>query len=96
MGDGEDDPPFAALGELYDELFAYDDDEHGDVSVTHLELEVCLVAYRSGLLVREDFAADRSMHMESVPREKVLELWKACAEGDVHRLDSEPWKPGYR
>ena len=29
--------------------------------------------------------------MTGVPRTKVLELWQALAQGDLERINSEPW-----
>lgn len=95
MGDGEVNPPLKALARLYDELHEAVDAEHVDVAVEHIESETCLIAYRSGLLVREDLATDRTRHLKDVPRDQVLELWKALAGGDLERIDREPWKDGY-
>ncbi len=96
LGDGEWDPPLGALEALYDELREHpEDEEHGDVSVGHLESEESLSAYRSGLLVRESMATNETRHMANVPKSKVLDLWRALAQGDIATLDREPWKPGH-
>ena len=96
LGHGETDPPLESLESLYEELSSsLDELEHGDVSVGHVELEECLVAYRSGLLGRESFASDRTRHLKNVSREKVLELWRALSRGDMATIDSEPWCEGY-
>jgi hypothetical protein len=34
-------------------------------------------------------------HMVSVPRAKVIELWRKLAGGDIQEVDSEPWQMGY-
>jgi hypothetical protein len=73
-----------------------EDQEHADVSLTH-ESGWCLSAFPSGLLIWENVEADEELrHMTGVPREKVLELWQALAQGDLGRINSEPWAIGYR
>lgn len=94
LGDCETNPPLKTLDALYDELLEDEDAENGDVSVEHEESEICLVAHRSGLLVREDFASERTRHMKKAPRERVVELWKALAKGDLERVNREPWMDG--
>lgn len=95
MGDGEQSPPLDALDALYDELLEDDDPEHGEVGVCHDETEMSLTAYRSGVLIWSDAEDDRPRHMKDVSRDKVLELWKALAAGDLDRVSREPWKSGY-
>lgn len=94
LGDCETNPPLKTLDALYDELLEDEDEEHDDVSVEHEESEICLVAHRSGLLVREDYASERTRHLKETPRERVVELWKALAKGNLDRIDGEPWQDG--
>lgn len=93
MGNSEE-LPLDALPSLYAEL-SEADGEHTDVSVTH-ETEWCLSAFGSGLLVWENVAGEgEPKYMSSVPREKVLELWRKLADGNIAEIDQEPWQPGY-
>jgi hypothetical protein len=72
-----------------------EDQEHPDVSLTH-ESGWCLSAFPSGLLIWENVETDdEPRHMAGVPRAQVLELWQALAQGDIERVDSEPWSAGY-
>ncbi len=88
------DPPLESLEALFDELAA-EDREHPDVSVQH-ESEWSLAAFPGGLLVWENVAeGDNPRHMRSVPRAKVLQLWRTLAQGDVEGIEAEPWQDGY-
>ncbi len=70
-----------------------DDEEHGaawvsDEADNSIEYEVSgNVSYRAG---------DRSRHLPSVLKARVLPLWIALAEGDFAALEREPWHPGAR
>ncbi|MBL8715659.1 MAG: hypothetical protein JNL79_06670 [Myxococcales bacterium] len=90
----EDDPPLAALSDLYAELSTLDR-EHGEVSVTNDDIDWCVSAHRDGrvVLVRRD--VDEDQHMFPVDRERVIEIWRRLVDGDVAGLLREPWKAGY-
>ena len=89
----ESNPELESLEQLYDELAA-DDDEHPDVSLGH-ESSWSLSAFPGGLLVLENAEGDGpARHMASVPRAKVIELWRKLAGGDIQGVDSEPWQMG--
>ena len=94
-GDMEDEPPLDSLSALYDEL-EYEDEEHTSVSLTH-ESEWDLGAYGGGLLIWENLETENNeaRHMENVPKEKVLELWRKLAQGKLSEINQEPWLPGY-
>jgi hypothetical protein len=94
-GDMEDEPPLDSLSALYDEL-EHEDEEHTSVSLTH-ESEWNLGAYGGGLLIWENLEAieNEARHMEHVPKEKVLELWRKLAQGKIEEVNGEPWLPGY-
>ena len=94
-GDMEDEPPLDSLSALYDEL-EYEDEEHTSVSLTH-ESEWDLGAYGGGLLIWENLETENNeaRHMENVPKEKVLELWRKLAQGKINEINQEPWLPGY-
>jgi hypothetical protein len=86
-------PPPSTFGPLYEELIKADD-EHIDVSVSH-ESGWTLGAGASGWLVWENVEDGEPQHMSSVSREKVLDLWKKLADGDIAAIHVEPWQPGY-
>jgi hypothetical protein len=89
------DPPLSTLPELLAELDSrLEDIEHTCVSLTH-ESEWCLSAYRDGLLIFEHLERRGERHMKGVPREKIIDLWKLLAVGDVARVEREPWIAGY-
>ncbi len=92
-GSGETNPPMESLSDLYDELLAADD-EHPDVSVEHEDTGWCISAYRNGRIIMSS-AQGEGRHMSTVPKERVIELWKRLIEGDIDGLLQEPWKPGY-
>lgn len=90
-----DKAPHSAFPELLQELEDNPhDDEHTSVSVTH-ESEWCLSAYRGGYIVFENLEEGEPRHMNDVPSQKIVALWKLLADGDLGALESEPWKPGY-
>ena len=88
-------PPIERLRELLRSL-DMEDKEHADVALKH-ETEWCLSAYSGGLLVWENAEVEEDMarHMKCVPRERVLGLWLALAQGDLAAIEAEPWLPGY-
>ena len=72
-----------------------EDQKHPDVSLTH-ESGWCLSAFFNGLLVWENAEKQsEGRHMARVPREKMLELWQALAQGDLERVEAEAWVAGY-
>src|SRR5687767_7382549 len=91
----ERNPPIERLRELLQSL-DIEDSEHADVALKH-ETEWCLSAYSGGFLVWESAEAeeDNARHMKRVPRERVLGLWLALAQGDLAAVEAEPWLPGY-
>jgi hypothetical protein len=94
-GSGDDNPPVEKLSNLYDELHSsgiFD----GDVAVIPDDSHWSISAHRDGGVVLERIG-DRNTerHMESVPKERVLQLWRRLIEGDIDGLLAEPWKPGY-
>ncbi len=95
-GSGDDNPPLESLSDLYDELLTADA-EHGDVAVIHDDSAWCLSAGRDGRLIFEQLGttSPTKRHMTSVPRERVLLLWKRLIDGDIQGILSEPWKQGY-
>jgi hypothetical protein len=91
----EKNPPIERLRELLQSLDV-EDKEHADVALKH-ETEWCLSAYSGGFLVWENADAEEAdaRHMKGVPRERVLVLWLALAQGDISAVEAEPWLPGY-
>jgi hypothetical protein len=92
--DIEEDEPFSAFHELLAELDEDPDDlEHTSVSVKH-ESEWCLEAFRGGHIVYQNVEDEepRPRHMEDVPSEKIVELWRLLAAGNLAALENEPWQ----
>jgi hypothetical protein len=93
---GEDipSPPQRVLAQLLASLDIVDP-EHPDVSLRH-ESGWCLSAYPSGLLVWENVEAGAPppKHMTGVSRERVLELWKMLAAGEIDRIAALDWRAG--
>jgi hypothetical protein len=93
-GGDERDPSVERMREILSELDA-DDIEHQSVSLAH-ESEWYLGAYPGSLLVWQNVESDdKPRHMNSVSRERVLELWQKLAEGRLDEIEAEPWLPGY-
>jgi hypothetical protein len=87
--------PCSAFAELLEELDGDpEDSEHASVSVTHAS-EWCLSAYKGGYIAFENLEAGEPRHMDGVPTEKIISLWRLLAAGDIAALEREPWKPGY-
>ena len=93
-GSGEENPPVESLSSLYDELLA-SNREHGDVAVVHEDSGFSMSAHRDGRLVFEHLGEGGERHMTLVPKARVLELWHRLIKGDIERIRSEPWVPGY-
>jgi hypothetical protein len=93
-GSSDKDPPLDALNDLYDEL-QFADIEHVDVTVIHDDTGWSMSAYPSGRLIFGNLADMNDCHMIPVSRERVLELWRLLAAGDIDTLLKEPWLPGY-
>lgn len=91
---GEIDPPLESLSTLYDELKT-SDQEHGDVSVTDEDSGWCISAHRDGRVVFGNLLEGGDKHMHPVTKEKVLELWHMLANGEIERIQAEPWRDGY-
>jgi hypothetical protein len=93
-GDYEGDPPVEKLNDLYDEKDG-GDEEHFGVSVIH-KTGWCLTLHPNDTLVWENVEDGHNpRHMNSVPRDKVLELWRCLARGDITQIESELWLQGY-
>ena len=91
-----DEIPLESLSELYGELRTADR-EHGDVAVFNDELGWMISAHRDGRVVLSemDTTARSARHMIPVAEDRVLELWGRLIAGDLNRLLTEPWRPGY-
>jgi len=94
FGECAADPPIAELDALYGE-WAIEDHEHPDVSLGH-ESGWSLSAFPDGSLVWENVEEDGlPRHMIGVPRDKVIDLWRRLAAGDIAAIEGEPWIAGY-
>jgi hypothetical protein len=94
-GSGDGNPPVESLSDLYGELFSSGIVD-GDVAVIHDDSGWGMSAHRDGRLVFEHLGGQgAARHMISVPKERVLELWKRLIDGDIDGLLKEPWKSGY-
>lgn len=94
MDKGDADSDFAALLRELDDR--PEDAEHGSVAVTH-ESEWSLSVSRGGYITFENLEADAGgeRHMEQVAQDKILELFRHLAEGNLAAIEQEPWQPGY-
>lgn len=71
------------------------DPEHGDVAV-EAESGWALTARRNGSVTFENVEEDGDpRHMRDVPRDKVLELMRQVASGDIEAVSREDWQPEY-
>ena len=71
------------------------DAEHGDVAVED-ESGWSLTAHGNGHVTFENVEEDGDpRHMRDVPRDKVLELMRLVAAGDIEAVSREDWQPGY-
>jgi len=94
-GSGYENPRLEDLGPLFDELLSADR-EHGDVSVVHEDSGWSMSAHRDGRLVFEHLDGKGGpFHMIPVAKQRVLELWRRLAAGDIEGLLTEPWLSGY-
>lgn len=95
-GASERDPAPSIFSQLLDELEErLDDEEHTSVSVIH-ESEWGLRFSAGGYVTLENVEADDvPRHMDSVTRDKAVELMLALSQGNLAALDREPWLPGY-
>ncbi|MBN9473416.1 MAG: hypothetical protein J0H72_05175 [Burkholderiales bacterium] len=92
MEPGEPGSDFLAL--LCELKIRLEDTEHDSVAVTH-DSEWCLSASRGGYLIFENLETGGEQHMEAVPTNKILELWRHLAQGNLEQIQKEPWLPGY-
>lgn len=93
MGNHERDPDVATLPDLIAEL-DHDDAEHPDVAIRTPE-GWTLSAMQGGDVYWEnieDDAGDATVrHMHAVPRDRVLELFRAVARGELDEVEAQPW-----
>lgn len=92
----ERDPPMSILdlllGELEENL---EDEEHVSVSVIH-ESEWGLACQRGGYATYENVEGNgEPRHMSDLSREQMLSLMQTIAEGELTKMEREPWLPGY-
>ena len=91
-GGSEDAPPPTRLRQILAELDV-PDPEHPDTWLTH-ESGWTLSVYESGLVLFAN-ADGAASHMNSVSRERALELWLILANGRIDELAALQWKGGY-
>ena len=94
-GASEVSPRLEVLTHLLDELVP--GDERADVWVAH-ESGWSLSVFSDGVVIWGNPARDDvpHAHMRGVPREKIVELWKLLARGEIAPILAEPWQPGVR
>lgn len=93
-GSSDENPSLDMLSNLYDELQATDP-EHVDVGVVDEDSGWGMSAYQSGRIILEHLEQGGARHMIPVSKERVLELWRLLAAGDIEAILKEPWRPGY-
>lgn len=95
-GQGEQNPHLSRLSILYAEMLEATP-EHGDVAVTNTDLGWHISAHRGGqVIIAESGKRGTARHMFPVSKEKVIQLWKMLIDGQIEKLQAEPWKPGYQ
>jgi hypothetical protein len=92
-GDSQDDPTDEQMREALNELDAADP-EHPDCWLTD-DSEWSIAAFESGLVVLESLADDGTWHLKGQSKEQVLELWRLLQAGDLPKIRSRNWLPGY-
>ncbi len=94
-GDMERPESLAAFVELLSELDQdLEDTEHASVSVSH-ESEWCISVSRGGYVIFEHLENGGERHMRGVSDGKIIDLWTLLAEGEIARIEQEPWLAGY-
>jgi hypothetical protein len=95
LGEMHADASVALIDSVLAELDGPDDPEHPDVALSH-ESGWTLSAFTTGLLVWENVEdGDDPRHLPSVDRSEVRTLWAALAEGDLAKVEAQPWQSGY-
>ena len=97
FGEGIDNPSVEQMHQFLDWL-DNSDEEHGEVWLTHNETGWTLSCFPSSKLVFHQTFDDRQYkprHITNVSRDKILELWKKLAKGQIDELEKECWKPGH-
>lgn len=92
FGDSIDSPSRAQMREFLNELDTADE-EHGAAWLA-TDDGYALEWSGNGRLVFEAPGADRSRHLIGVSEDRAIELWCALAQGDVARVEREPWSEG--
>jgi len=91
-------PPLSALPTLLDEVDEdLSDNEHVGVGVVH-ESGWAISVYTGWIVTLEnvdELEIEPRHIVAGSDREKVIELMRAAAEGDLAVLDAQPWSPGY-
>ncbi|MEQ1936354.1 MAG: hypothetical protein ABL962_21065 [Fimbriimonadaceae bacterium] len=96
--DGNEDSnrPLSCLELLYIELFSssYPD---GTVAVSNDDLALFIEACRTDkkIILIDATNLLTGKHMNNVPKERVIELWKLLIEGKTDEIFAQPWKDWY-
>ena len=73
---------------------AIEDDEHPDIAFRNEE-EWDLCAFPAGKVILENLEEGDPRFMKGISTEKLKDLWKLIALGNIDDLLKEPWAPGY-
>lgn len=94
LGGWDPDPPDERVAEVLAELDR-PDPHHPSAWLRH-ESGWLLEAHGDGTLIwwRDDEPDCPFGHLRAVPRERVLELWRRLAVGEVVEIARLPWSPG--
>lgn len=94
-GDDDEVDDVSGFPALLDEL-ADADAEHTDVSVSH-ESGWTLGLFSRGRAIWENVDDDRiaPRHLDGLTRERLLELMRLVAAGDIDTVNEWPWQAGY-
>lgn len=88
-------PTMAQMEQLLASLDWGGKPECPDVSLTH-ETGWCVSVFLNGVTVLENVATNEGpWHIHGASREYILSLWHLLAAGDVVKICSDEWQPGY-
>ncbi len=97
FGDGIENPSVEQMRRYLDRL-DIDDEEHGEVWLTHHQSSWTLSCFPSSKVVFYQESDDheyKPRHITNVSRDKMLELWQNLADGRFDKIEKESWKPGH-
>ncbi|MDP1662134.1 MAG: hypothetical protein Q8L55_09485 [Phycisphaerales bacterium] len=95
-GESIDNPTVEQMQRALAELDV-EDGEHPSCWLVHEDSSWVLDAYEGGRLIWDELENPdpKPRHMNDVSRAEVLRLWQLLAAGELAKIESLPWRPGY-